>query len=124
MLKRYYYQCDPENESEQRAKGYWLFSYFGNDMKPKDIACLKYKNIRDDYIVFERSKTERALRSDPKPITVFISDDMRTIIDRLDNKDNSPNNYIFPVMDIGISPLSQYELNKNDGLLKYVTIVL
>jgi len=79
-------------------------------MNPKDIACLKFKNIHDDYIVFERCKTERALRSDPKPITVFINDDMRLIIDRLGNKDNSPNNYIFPVRNIGISPLRQYEL--------------
>jgi integrase/recombinase XerD len=106
----YYYKCDPKNESEQRAKDYWLFSYFGNGMNPKDIACLKYKNIHDDYIVFERSKTERALRSDPKPITVFINDDMKAIINRCGNKDSSPNNYIFPIMDIGISPLRQYEV--------------
>ena len=73
--------------------------------------CLsKYKNIHDEYLVFERSKTERALRNDPKPITIFINDDMRTIIERWGNKDKSPNNYIFPVMKTGISPLRQYEL--------------
>jgi integrase/recombinase XerD len=110
VKKIYYYECDPKNESEQKAKDYWLFSYFGNGMNPKDIACLKYKNIHDEYIVFERSKTERALRSDPKPITVFINEDMKVIIKRWGNKDISPNNYIFPVMDIGISPLRQYEL--------------
>lgn len=110
IKKIYYYKCDPKNESEQRAKDYWLFSYFGNGMNPKDIACLKYKNIHDEYLVFERSKTERALRSDPKPITVFINDDMKAIIERWGNKDKSPNNYIFPVMEPGISPLRQYEL--------------
>ncbi len=110
VKKIYYYECDPKNESEQRAKDYWLFSYFGNGMNPKDIACLKFKNIHGDYLVFERSKTERALRSDPKPITVFINVDMWAIIDRLGNKDRSPNNYIFSIMEIGISPLRQYEL--------------
>jgi integrase/recombinase XerD len=79
-------------------------------MNPKDIACLKYKNIQSEYIVFERSKTERALRSDPKPITVFVNDDMKRIIERWGNKNNSPNNYIFPIMEHGISPLRQYEL--------------
>jgi hypothetical protein len=108
--KIYYYKCDPRNESEQRARDYWLFSYFGNGMNPKDIACLKYKNIYDEYLVFERSKTERALRNDPKPITVFINDDMQAIMERWGNKDKSPNNYIFPVMEPGISPLRQYEL--------------
>lgn len=50
------------------------------------------------------------MRSDPKPITVFINDDMKAIIKRLGNKDSSPNNYIFPIMEQGISPLRQYEL--------------
>jgi len=72
IKKIYYYKCDPKNESEQKAKDYWLFSYFGNGMNPKDIACLKYKNIQDEYLIFERSKTERAMRSDPRPITVSL----------------------------------------------------
>jgi integrase/recombinase XerD len=110
IKKIYYYKCDSSNESEQKAKDYWLFSYFANGMNPKDIACLKYKNIQSEYIVFERSKTERALRSDPKPITVFVNDDMKRIIERWGNKNNSPNNYIFPIMEHGISPLRQYEL--------------
>jgi integrase/recombinase XerD len=104
------YECDPKNESEQKAKDYWLFSYFGNGMNPKDIAYIKYKNIHDEYILFDRGKTERAMRSDPKPITVFINEDMKAIIQRWGNKDTYPNNYIFPVMEIGISPLRQYEL--------------
>lgn len=110
IKKIYYYKCDPKNESEQRAKDYWLFSYFGNGMNPKDIACLKFKNIQGEYLIFERSKTERAMRSDPKPITVFINDDMKEIIKRRGNKDTSPNNYVFPVMEQGISALRQYEL--------------
>jgi len=110
IKKIYYYECDPELESEQRAKDYWLFSYFGNGMNPKDIACLKYKNIHDDYLIFERSKTERAMRSDPKPITVFLTEDMKAIIERWGNKNKSSNKYIFPVMEDGMSPLRQYEL--------------
>ena len=33
---------------------------------------------------------------------------MKAIIERWGNKDKSPNNYIFPVMERGISPLSHY----------------
>ena len=110
IKKIYYYECDPELESEQRARDYWLFSYFGNGMNPKDIACLKYKNINEDYLTFERSKTERAMRSDPKPITVFLTEDMKAIIKRWGNKNKSSTNYIFPIMEDGMSPLRQYEL--------------
>lgn len=110
LKKIYYYQCDPANESEQKARDYWLFSYFANGMNMKDVACLKFNNIQDGYIVFERSKTERALRSDPKPITVFITEDMNGIIDRWGSSDRSPNNYIFPIMEKGMNPLRQYEI--------------
>ncbi len=67
-------------------------------MNAKDIAFLKYKNIHDDYLIFERSKTERSMRSDPKPISVFITDDMKAIMERWGNKEKSPNNYIFPIL--------------------------
>ncbi|MCW3090040.1 MAG: site-specific integrase [Ferruginibacter sp.] len=106
----YYYECDQEIASEQKARDFWLFSYFANGMNPKDIACLKYKNINDGYIVFDRSKTERAMRSAPKPITVFITEDMDAIIERWGNKDKSLNKYIFPVLEPGTTPLRQYEL--------------
>lgn len=113
VQKIYYYQGDPEQEGEQQARDYWLFSYFGNGMNAKDMANLKYKNIDGDYITFERSKTERSLRSDPKPITVFINDDMKAIIEKWGNQDKSPNNYIFPVLQYGLSPLREYELIQN-----------
>lgn len=110
IKKIYYYKSEPDMKSEERAKDYWLFSYFGNGMNPKDIACLKYKNINDNYVVFERAKTERALRSDPKPITVFITEDMKLIIEKWGNKDKSPDNFLFPVLEAGLTPLRQYEL--------------
>ena len=103
-----YYKCEPELESEERARDYWLFSYFGNGMNAKDIACLKNKNINDSYVIFERSKTERAMRSEPKSITVFLTDDMKAIIEKWGNKDKSPGNFIFPVLEAGITPLRQH----------------
>lgn len=109
----YNYKCDPNQPSEQMAKDYWLFSYFANGMNPKDIANLKYKNIDGDYIIFERSKTQHSLRSDPRPITVFISDDMKAIIKRWGNENKSPNNYLFPILQNGVTPLRQYELVQN-----------
>lgn len=110
IKKIYYYECDPKMESEKRGRDYWLFSYFANGMNPKDIACLKFKNINGDYLIFERAKTERAMRSNPKPISVFITDDMKCIMERWGNKVKSPHNYIFPILEPGISALRQYYL--------------
>lgn len=123
VIKKIYYY-EPGCESEMRGRDYWLFCYFGNGMNPKDVAYLRYKNIQDEYFVFERAKTERTTRSDPKPITVYITEDMRAIINRWGNKDRNPNNYIFPVLEHGLTVLQQYELINlfirfiNDWMLK------
>ncbi len=106
------------------GKGFLVVLLPGQRDQPKDIACLKYKNIEGDYFVFERAKTEKATRSDPKPISVYITDDMRVIMDRWANKDNNPNKYVFPVQEAGLTALRQYELIElfirsiNDWLVK------
>ncbi len=108
VSKIYFY--NPEDERERRAKDFWLFSYLANGINPKDIAFLKYKNIEGEYLVFERAKTEKATRNDPKPITVFITEEMQDIMQRRGNKNKEPNNFIFPILSPGITPLRQYEL--------------
>lgn len=111
--KLYYFDNKLLTETEQRSKDYWLFSYFGNGINPKDIACLKYNNIQDDFIIFERAKTERSHRSNPNPITVFLNDDMKEIIRRWGNQPSSPKEYIFPILQHNITPLRQYTLIQN-----------
>lgn len=113
VKKIYFYQCNNENSSEQMARDYWLFSYFGNGMNPKDIALLQWKNPADGYITFERAKTERALRGDPVSITVYVNEDMRVIIARWANKDRSPSNYIFPVLQHGLTAMRIYDRIQN-----------
>lgn len=108
VSKIYYYI--PQNKQERKAKDFWLFSYFANGINPTDIMTLKYYNIEGEYLVFERAKTVNSTRLDPRPITVFISEDMRRIIDFWGNKDKSPDNYIFPWMEYNISPLRKVEL--------------
>jgi integrase len=111
IQKIFDYKCDCPNE--EMARDYWLFSYFGNGMNPKDIANLRYKNIDGDYLTFERAKTENSLRGDPKPITVYLTDDMREIIEKWGSKTTGPNDYLFPVLEHGLTPLRQYELVQN-----------
>ena len=109
--KIYFYE--PECDSERRAKSFWLFCYFGNGMNPKDVALLKYKNIHSEYLIFERAKTERTARTDPKPITIFINQDMSATIEKYGNKDKNPENFIFPILHEGITPLRLYDLVQN-----------
>ena len=40
-------------------------------------------------MIFERAKTEHTLRNDPKVITVFLTDEMKDIIERRGNKNKA-----------------------------------
>lgn len=108
VSKIYYYQ--PECERERKAKDFWLFSYLANGINPTDIAHLKFKNIDGDYLIFERAKTENSTRLDPRPITVFLTEDLKKIVQYWGNKDKSAGNYIFPILERNITPLRQVEL--------------
>lgn len=106
--KLYYY--DPQCREEQWAMDFWIFSYLANGINAKDIALLRYRNIQGEYLVFERAKTKNSMKSDPRPISVYISEDIQDIMDRWGNKDKSLTNYIFPVLSYGITPMRQFEL--------------
>ena len=112
VSKIYYYETN--NIEEQKAKDFWLFCYFSNGMNPKDVAFLKFKNIQGEYLIFERAKTERTARNNPRPITVYINEDMCNIIKRWGNKkNNNTENYIFPVLDHSLNPLEQHFIVKS-----------
>jgi len=109
----YAYQCDTEKPWLKKAKAFWFFIYFGNGMNPLDICNLKYRDIKDGLIIFERAKTEETLAEDPPVITVVINEDIQATIDEYGNKDRSSENYIFPFFEPGMSPLQQYKARQN-----------
>jgi len=106
----YYYECDPKRPSMHKAWSCWFFMYFGQGMNPKDICLLQYKNIKGEFLEFERAKTEDSFQDAPPKISVFLNEDMlQTIVD-YGNKDKSPENYIFPIFERGMTSLRQYEM--------------
>jgi len=109
--KIFYYQ--PECIEERKAKDYWLFCYFGNGMNPKDLALLKFKNIHNEYLIFDRAKTERTARTNPRSIIVYINEDMQEIIQRWRSKNKNADSYIFPILDSSFTPLEQHFVIKS-----------
>lgn len=107
VAKIYHYQ--PTCSQEKWAKDIWLFSYFGNGINTKDMIHLKWKNIDEEFIVFTRAKTDAATRENSIPISAFMNEDMKRIIEDWGTKDKNPDDYIFPVLTKGMSALVQYE---------------
>ena len=95
---------------ESKARDLWLFSYLCAGMNFKDIARLTFRNIHKDRIVFLRAKTERSHRAKPQPITIVLTDEIREIIDRRGNKSRLPDEYVFPVLQSGMTPLQEMKV--------------
>ncbi|MEO6671011.1 MAG: site-specific integrase [Ferruginibacter sp.] len=97
----------------QRAKDMWLFSYFANGMNVKDIALLKHKNVEGDFIRFIRAKTKNTSRTAMNEISIYISNDLRKIIDAW--KTNEATGYLFSVITEG------QNLNRQRSLITQFT---
>jgi integrase len=110
-LSMIYNYKTPDREIVE-ALDYWWFLYFANGMNLKDAALLKYSNIEGEFIVFRRSKTDRTTRTQPLPISVYITDDIQNIILRRGNQDRHKDNYIFPILRPGLNPLEQHDVIK------------
>ena len=106
----FYKSC---NEKLTIGKAYWLFCYLANGMNVKDMIFLRWKNIQGEYLVFERSKTDSSTRNNPKPITVYITEDLMEIIQTHGNINRLPQDFIFPLMQTGLNSLEQFNLLNN-----------
>jgi integrase len=100
----------PQGEAERTAKDYWLFSYYANGVNFKDIALLKQKNIKGEFIILERAKTTRTARSNGKSISVFMLPEIKAIMKRQGNTNKTPDSYIFPVLNDSKSPEDERRL--------------
>ena len=97
-----------EGTTKDKAKDFWMLTYFCNGINMKDIALLKYKNISGEFIQFIRAKTEHTTRKNFKPISIFINDQTRTIIRKWGNEDTTPDTYIFPILNKDMTDEQKY----------------
>jgi integrase len=73
------------------------------------MARLTYGNIEGDIIKLTRAKTEREKRHSPRPITIVITKLIGRIIDHWGIKPALPSQYIFPILQSGMTPESEYK---------------
>lgn len=99
------YSC-PEGSPIEKARDYWLFSFLCNGLNFRDMANLKYSNIVDDTIVFERQKTAHNNKS--KQIQIVITKLIGRILDLYGNNPKTPDNYVFNVLSPGMTAEKQH----------------
>lgn len=92
-----------EVPEEQKAIDFWTFSYLGNGMNFKDIAMLRYSDIKGENIKFYRSKTRSTSKGDQKEISIYLLPKMLEIIQRWGSVNKTGKEYIFPILHDGMS---------------------
>jgi len=93
--------------AQDRARDYWCFSYLCNGINMADIARLRWRDIRANEIHLERKKTARANRGNTEMIIIPILAEAKVIINKWGNKKGTPENYIFPILDQGMTPVQE-----------------
>ena len=82
-------------------------------MNVKDIALLRNGDIQDGKIEFYRAKTRITSKANLKPITVYLIDFTREIIEKYGNVDKQPDTLVFDIISNDLTPLQQQAKIKN-----------
>jgi len=91
-----------QGTSEEMARDYWIFIYLCNGLNVKDLCLLKHKDVDGDVLTYERAKTIRSRKVTEK-IVVSLKPEAKKIIARWGVPSLSPESYIFPHLQKGMS---------------------
>lgn len=92
----------PEHSTKEMAKDYWLFLYLSNGMNVKDFCLLKWSNIDDNILSYNREKTKRS-RKKSKSIAVALKPETWSIIKKWGQPSITKDAYIFPHLKSGMT---------------------
>lgn len=90
-------EASPLTLEQEKAKDFFFFSYYNKGMNISDIANLKYKNIHEDKLIYERGKTKNT-SGEVKPIMTYLNEFSILIINKYGNKNKNPENLIFSII--------------------------
>ncbi len=105
-IGEFYNYTLPKYSYQDKARDLWFFSYFCNGINIADIARLKFKNISNRSITFIRKKTAKS-RKELRPVVAPLTKEIQQIIDKWSNKDNSSENYVFPILEKGMTAIQE-----------------
>jgi len=102
LLSKY----ESEDKNRKKAKDFWFFSFFCNGINITDICELRYSNVGEKTIIWERAKTINTKR-DATKIIASNNDAMKKVIENWGNKDKSKGNFVFPIITEKDNPITK-----------------
>lgn len=91
------------NIVSRKAVDFWIFSYFCNGMNMADVCRLRFKNLPEGFVIFDRTKTQRTQRK-KSSIVVISREEIQRVIETWGNKPGDSKDYVFPVLREGLTP--------------------
>ena len=103
----------PEPYSKtDRALAFWMFSFMGEGTNFTDIVRLKFKDRSGSFFKYTRSK-RKGRRVITMENTILVLPEMDLIIDKWGNRIQDHEDYVFPVLEKGMSEGRKVEVTKN-----------
>ena len=108
-ISQLYYFKPPDGLMQEKARDFWFFMYLCNGINVKDMCLLKYENIKEDILEFERAKTAHTKRK-VEAIRVSLCEDAKHIIKKYGNPRQTEQTYIFNILRKGLTAVREREL--------------
>jgi integrase/recombinase XerD len=110
---RILFEAKIESDEQTKARDFWFFSYASNGINIKDILQLRFENIYGNTIVLYRAKTANSTKTDRIPITIYLNDFHREIINKYGNIKKDKKQFIFPILNVKDTPIECHRKSKN-----------
>lgn len=104
------FEAKAKNLNETKAKDFWFFSFACNGINPKDIALLKYTDIKCDKFTYYRAKTFDKTAEKTK-IIIYLTDFTKSIIEKYGTNDKE--GYVFEIISKHDDITEQFKKIKN-----------
>ena len=83
---------------EDKARDFWMISYFCNGINFKDLALLKNKDFADGIVRFVRAKTKNTTKADQSVITCYPGDRGTLLIEKWRVKQRESEKFLFDIL--------------------------
>lgn len=98
------FEAQPENKFQEKAKEFWFFSYLANGINFKDIAELKFGNIKGSRLFFYRAKTKAKTKAAPVLIQAILPEFALDVLKKYGKPEGKKDEYIFDILNPSLTP--------------------
>ena len=108
----------PIDYHQERAKDYWLLSYYCYGINMKDLLSLKNKDFDGTTISYHRSKTRYTDRSSSTAVRIRVTKKAASLIRKLSSSSSDPDEFLLPILKRGDDQEQSHKKIKN--FIRYV----